>query len=197
MTTDLIFDTETTGLVNHKTPDHTVQPYPVQLACILVQGNKIMSMASIIINPGVPVESAAAAIHGITQEVIETVGMPLKAATGLFLNFLNRADRIVAHNADFDIIVTEAMLYRTLADYDMDKYRSIPRVCTMQSTTDICKLPGRFGKYKWPKLDEAYRKLVDPTGFKGMHDALSDVMACWRLLRVLEDKGVILKRGKR
>lgn len=192
----LIFDTETTGMVNHKTPDHTVQPHPVQLACILVQDSKIMSMASIIINPGVPVESAAAAIHGITQEVIEEIGMPLKAATGLFLNFLNRADRIVAHNIDFDLIITEAMLYRTLADYDMDKFRAVPRVCTMQSTTDICKIPGKFG-YKWPKLDEAYRKLVDPAGFKGAHDALSDVMACWRLLRVLEDKGVPLKKGKR
>ena len=194
--TDLIFDTETTGLVNHKNPDPTVQPYPVQLACILVQGDKIMNMASIIINPGVPTESAAAAIHGITQEVIEAVGLPMKAATGLFLNFLNRADRIIAHNADFDIIVTEAMLYRTLADYDMDKFRAIPRVCTMHSTTDICRLPGKFG-FKWPKLDEAYRKLVDPAGFKGAHDALSDVMACWRLLRVLEDKGIQLKKGKR
>lgn len=192
----LIFDTETTGMVNHKTPDHTVQPHPVQLACILVQDTKILSMASIIINPGVPVESAAAAIHGITQEVIEEVGMPLKAATGLFLNFLVRADRIVAHNIDFDLIITEAMLFRTLADYDMDKFRAVPRVCTMQSTTDICRIPGKFG-YKWPKLDEAYRKLVDPAGFKGAHDALSDVMACWRLLRVLEDKGIQLKKGKR
>ena len=192
----LIFDTETTGMVNHKTPDHTVQPHPVQLACILVQDTKILSMASIIINPGVPVESAAAAIHGITQEVIEEVGMPLKAATGLFLNFLNRADRIVAHNIDFDLIITEAMLYRTLADYDMDKFRAVPRVCTMQSTTDICRIPGKFG-YKWPKLDEAYRKLVDPAGFKGAHDALSDVLACWKVLRVLEDKGIQLKKGKR
>lgn len=196
MPISLIFDTETTGMVNHKTPDHTVQPYPVQLACILVEDRKVLSMASIIINPGVPVESAAAAIHGITQEVIEAIGMPLKAATGLFINFLNRADRVVAHNLDFDLIVTEAMIYRTLTDYDIDKYRSVPRVCTMQSTTDICKLPGKFG-YKWPKLDEAYKKLVDPAGFSGAHDALSDVMACWRLLQVLEEKGVPLKKGKR
>ena len=192
----LVFDTETTGMVNHKTPDHTVQPYPVQLACILVENDKVMNMANVIINPEVPVESAAAAIHGITQKVITAVGLPMKAATGLFLNFLNRADRIVAHNIDFDLIITEAMLYRTLADYDMNKFRAVPRVCTMQSTTDICKLPGKFG-YKWPKLDEAYRKLVDPAGFKGAHDALSDVMACWRLLRVLEEKGVPLKKGKR
>ncbi len=196
MTRTLLVDTETTGMIKHKNPDPTVQPYPVQLACILVQDNKIMNMANIIINPKVPVESAAAAIHGITQETIEAVGMSMKAATGLFLNFLNKADRIVGHNLDFDIVITEAMLFRTLADYDMDKFRAVPRVCTMQSTTDICKIPGKFG-YKWPKLDEAYRKLVDPAGFKGAHDALSDVMACWRLLRVLEDKGMPLKKGKR
>lgn len=193
----LVFDCETTGMVNHKSPDHTVQPYPVQLACILIRDNQIMNMASIIVNPSVPVEAGAAAVHGITQEVIDRVGIPLKAATGLFINFLNKADRIVAHNIDFDLIITEAMIYRTLADYQMDRFRSIPRVCTMNSTTDICKLPGKFGKYKWPKLEEAYKYMVDPKGFEGAHDALTDVIACWKVLKVLEEKGYPLLRGKR
>lgn len=193
----LVFDTETTGLVNHKTPNHTVQPYPVQLACILVVDNKILSMASVIVNPGVPIEVGASNVHGITQETTDKVGVSLKAATGLFLNFLNRADRVVAHNADFDIIVTEAMIYRTLADYEMDKFRSVPRVCTMRSTTDVCKLPGKYGKFKWPKLEEAYKLLVDPAGFEGAHDALADVVACWKVLRALEEKGLPLMRGER
>ena len=49
--------------------------------------------------------------------------------------------------------------------------------CTMLNTVEIVKIPGRKG-YKWPKLDEAYRILVDPDGFEGAHDALADVKAC-------------------
>lgn len=193
----LVFDTETTGMVNHKSPDHTVQPHPVQLAMILVQENKIMSMASVIVIPGKEIEAGAAGIHGITKEVVDDVGISMKAATGLFLNFLRRADRIVAHNIDFDLIVTEAMIYRTLVDFDMSEYRDKPRVCTMRSTTDICKLPGKYGKHKWPTLNEAYCKLVDSKGFEGAHDALADVMACWKVLRALEDNGHKLMRGSR
>lgn len=192
----LIFDTETTGMVNHKVPDHTVQPYPIQMACILVQDDKVMSMASVIINPGVPIDPAASQVHGITQEVVEALGIKLEAATGLFLNFLQRSDRIVAHNIDFDIIITEAMIYRSLANYEMDKYRQVPRVCTMQSTTQLCKIPGKFG-FKWPKLEEAYKCLVNPKGFKGAHDALQDVIACWKILQELEKKGHPLLKGKR
>lgn len=196
---DFVFDTETTGLVNHKVPDHTIQPHPVQIACILVDGSKIMNMVSIIVNPLVPVTEGAAQAHGITQEVIERHGLSMKAATGIFLNFLNKADRIVGHNIDFDIIVAEAMLYRTLTDYDMSKFREVPRVCTMHSTTDVCRIPSKnkWSKYKWPTLDEAYRTLVDPKGFSGAHDALNDVMACWKVLQALEEQEYILQRGKR
>lgn len=194
---NLIFDTETTGLVNHKSPDHTIQPYPVQLACLLTENGKVLNMASVLVNPGVPIEKGAAEVHKITDELVQKSGLSLKAATGLFINFLNMADRIVAHNSDFDIIVTEAMILRTLADFDIDRYREKPRVCTMHSTTSICKIPGKFGKYKWPKLDEAYRKLVDPRGFSGAHDALQDVLACWKVLQKLEEKGLPLLKGSR
>ena len=50
----LIFDTETTGLADMKTIDHNRQPYPVQLAMELIDDeNKTVSLASVIINPGV------------------------------------------------------------------------------------------------------------------------------------------------
>ncbi len=193
----LIFDTETTGLVNHKSPDHSIQPWPVQIACILVCDNKIVNSASIIVNPGVPISEEAANIHGITQEMVDKYGLSMKAATGLFINFLNLSDRLVAHNIDFDLIVTEAMIYRALADYDISKFREKGRVCTMHSTTNLCRLPGKYGKFKWPKLEEAYKMIVDPKGFEGAHDAMIDVIACWKVLQKLEEKGLPLLRGQR
>jgi DNA polymerase III subunit epsilon len=195
---DLIFDCETTGLVNHKTPDHTVQPYPVQLAMILVEDQQVRAMASVLVNPGpdISIDPGAANVHKITREVIDNLGISMAAATGLFINFLNKADRVVGHNVDFDLIVCEAMIFRTLANFEMDRFREKPRVCTMNSTTNLCKLPGKYG-YKWPKLEEAYKLLVDPAGFKGAHDALQDVLACWKLLQYLEEKELPLLRGKR
>ncbi len=192
----LIFDTETTGKANFKIPDPTIQPYPVQMACVLAQDNKIMSMASVIINPEVPMDQEAAEVHGILPETIAKLGISLRAAAGIFINFLNKTDRIVAHSIDFDIIITEAMIYRAQVDYDMSKFRQVPRVCTMLSSTDVCRIPGKYG-FKWPKLEEAYKILVDPAGFKGAHDALNDVVACWKILQKLEEKELPLKRGKR
>jgi DNA polymerase III epsilon subunit-like protein len=194
----LIFDTETTGFADMKSTDHSRQPYPVQLACELIDNdNKTINMASIIINPGVPVPPDAAAIHGITTEKAEAYGMSLRAAAGLFINFLLKAERIVAHNIDFDLIITEAMIHRSELSYDLKRYKSIPRVCTMLSTMNILKLPGKYGNYKWPKLDESYKYLVDPSGFKGAHDALADVKACKAVLLALEAQGMELVSGKR
>jgi len=51
-----------------------------------------------------------------------------------------------------------------------------PRVCTMQSSTDFCKISGNYG-YKWPKLQELHMELFG-FPFEGGHDALVDVRAC-------------------
>lgn len=192
----LIFDTETTGIADFKTLDLTNQPHPVQLAMQLINGEKLIHSANIIINPGVPVPEPAYKVHGISTEVCELYGLPLRAAAGLFINFLNRAERIVAHNIDFDLIITEAMIHRSSLGYDLQKYRQIPRVCTMHSTTALLKLPGKYG-YKWPTLDEAYRHLVDPNGFEGAHDAMADVIACKAVLFKLESMNIELVSGKR
>lgn len=193
----LIFDCETTGLCDMKSIDHNKQPYPVQLACELIDNdNKTISLVSVIIDPGVPIPDSASIIHGITIEKAVAYGISMRAAAGLFINFLLRCDRIVAHNIDFDLIVTEAMILRSNLNFDINKFKTIPRVCTMLSTMNILKLPGKYG-HKWPKLDEAYRHLVNPGGFSDAHDALADVRACKAILLALEEQNMELKSGKR
>ena len=120
----------------------------------------------------------------------------MRAAAGLFINFLLRCDRLVAHNIDFDIIITEAMILRSDLNFDINKFKTIPRVCTMLSTMNSLKLPGKYG-HKWPKLDESYRHLVNPSGFSDAHDALADVRACKAVLLALEAQNMELKSGKR
>jgi len=50
----------------------------------------------------------------------------------------------------------------------------------MAVTTPICKIPGKYNDYKWPKLAEAYRHLFNEE-IKDAHDALADVRACARI----------------
>ena len=86
--------------------------------------------------------------------------------------------------------------------YDFDKFlyrepwslRSIiPFRCIMLASRDVCKLPGLYGEYKWPKLDEAYKMIVkdDPVGINGMqtHRAMSDALMASHVLLRLHDTG--------
>ncbi|MDR0778678.1 MAG: 3'-5' exonuclease [Methanomassiliicoccaceae archaeon] len=64
-----------------------------------------------------------------------------------------------------------------------------PFRCIMEASKNVCKLPGLYEEYKWPKLSEAYDIIVkgDPAGVNGEqeHRAISDaVMASYILLEL-------------
>ena len=46
----------------------------------------------------------------------------------------------------------------------------------MLASTNYCAIPGSYGKFKWPKLQELYVKLFNEK-FEGAHDALADIEA--------------------
>jgi len=56
--------------------------------------------------------------------------------------------------------------------------------CTMKAMTGVCKLPGMYDDYKWPKLTEAYRHCYGKE-MEGAHDALADVRGCAEVYRWL------------
>ena len=60
------------------------------------------------------------------------------------------------------------------------------KICTMESTTSFCAIPGPYG-YKWPKLSELHYKLFR-TGFEEAHNAAVDINATakcfWELKRL-------------
>ena len=65
--------------------------------------------------------------------------------------------------------------------------------CIMLASKDVCKIPGFYEEYKWPRLDEAYSMLVDgdPAGIRGnqTHRALSDAVMASHILIALYRKG--------
>ncbi|MCL2143185.1 MAG: 3'-5' exonuclease [Methanomassiliicoccaceae archaeon] len=82
-------------------------------------------------------------------------------------------------------------------DFDKFLYREpwslrpfvIPFKCIMMAAKDVCKIPGMYDDYKYPRLDEAYKMIVkgDPADIRGeqAHRALSDAqMASYILLEL-------------
>lgn len=187
--TFLVFDTETTGVIQKSLPvDHPSQPHVVQLGMELCDGEKTVSAASIVVDPGVEVPEESAKIHGMTTEVVRKFGVPKVVAVALFNNFARLAQSLVAHNAAFDIGVLAGEYMRLKRD---PPFGSKQVYCTMALSTEVCKIPGKYRDYKWPSLQEAYRELVDPGGFDGAHDAMADVRACRAVFQKLAEMGVV------
>lgn len=189
---NLIFDTETTGFPLNAPVEDPRQPYLVQLAVLLAkEDDQLIHKWDCIIRCPVDIPEDASNIHGITTARSRAEGIDNAEAIGNFRNLLSGADRAVCHNAAFDFKIMRFAYHRAGFDYsELDK---IKRVCTMKTTTPMLKLPGKWrGSFKWPKLQEAYKALVNEEGFGGAHSADADTMACWKVLRELERRGVEL-----
>ena len=174
----LFFDTETTGLPHdYEAPASDTLNWPrlVQLSWILTdnQGN-VLSVHDCIVRPdGYEIPDGAASVHGITTERALAEGVPLDSALALFCRTLDSAEYIVGHNISFDIHVVDAEFIRRGVDVQLSSMKSY---CTMLAGTDYCKLPGYRGGYKWPKLQELYKKLFG-TEFYDAHNSAADVDA--------------------
>lgn len=188
---DLVFDTETTGMVDFRAPyDASQQPDLVQLAACLSQGNYVLGEINFLIKPDREVHPKAQEAHGITPEIIEMGAVPRRVALASFSQFMRKCTRIVAHNSDFDMKIIRAALHREGQPEAIQISSEKTVYCTMKESTPICKIPslGRSGTFKWPSLQEAYRILVDPAGFDGAHNASIDARACLAILRALEKR---------
>ena len=192
----LFFDTETTGVPrNYKAPvsDSANWPRLVQLAWLMAdKDGNILKRKSVIIKPdGFSIPSDASAVHGITTERAQREGQLLGVVMDEFMNDVQLAASVVGHNIDFDMHIVGAELYRLDKNYDllMDK----PCTCTMKSSTDFCAIPNPnpyFGGYKWPSLQELYRKLFN-RDFADAHDALADITATKECFLELRKRRVI------
>lgn len=187
MTLSLIFDTETTGVADFKkSVKDPSQPHLVELAFQLYcsERDEVMSDYSVIVNPGLPVPEGAAKIHGISTEMAQRYGIKPVVALAAFNQALSVADRVVGHNLKFDLFVMQCMYMRL--ERSIEPLISKPQYCTMLKSMDILKIPGRFGKHKWPRLEEAYKFLVNEEGFDGAHRAKFDVDATVQVMKALD-----------
>ena len=140
-----------------------------------------------IIRPeGFTIPEDAAKIHGISTERALREGVELRAVLREFQEAVGRAECLVAHNLSFDEKIMGAEFLRNKMP---DTLPAKKKICTMQSSTNYCALPGPYG-YKWPKLTELHCKLFQ-TGFDEAHNATADIAATVKCFWELKRLGVI------
>ncbi len=188
----LIFDTETTGMVVfRKPPEDASQPDLIQLGMLMIETDdwKPRARHSVLVqlNEGVRIDPGAHAAHGISEADCARYGIVPMVACSLFNQACLQADIIVAHNLAFDISIMKTALHRLGSKPHRLDGRQM--VCTKEYSTDILKLPGKYG-YKWPTLAEAYRHYTGKE-IEGAHDALVDTEACAEIFRGLVQEGVV------
>jgi len=189
--TYLIFDTETTGLPkNWKAPISDLNNWPrlVQIAWMQCDNSgKILSSSDHIVKPrNFIIPEDAVKIHGITTEMAKNEGVALNIVLKEFSTAISRSSILIAHNMAFDEKVVGAEFLREKID---SKLFTIPKICTMEMSTNYCKISNSYG-YKWPSLSELYFKLFNKD-FEDAHDAVVDVGACAECFFILKKKGVI------
>jgi DNA polymerase III epsilon subunit-like protein len=195
----LLFDTETNGLpVKMYESFYKTENWPriLQIAWqILVLSEDGESFVAtehenfyITPDPAMTWDSEAAAIHGITREMLETQGRPLAEALAAFRAAASSTDVWIAHNIAFDAPVVMAEYVRlggggggsSSGEIDLSWLPPV-QYCTCDGTRAFCKLPTIYATprnpYKRPKLSELHTVLFGGPGIYAAHNAAGDV-AC-------------------
>lgn len=188
----LFFDTETTGLPRSQsasTKDSNAWPHIVQLSWILSdKEGHIIGKHNYIIRPdGFEIPFTASHVHGITHEIALEKGVPLNEALYVFLKDVDSTDYLVGHNLDFDCKMISAELNRLDAEDILVK--KVHRD-TMKESAEYYGEKGNYGNYKWPKLQDLYKRLFG-VEFANAHDSSSDVEATYKCFWELVKRNVI------
>lgn len=188
----LFFDTETTGkITDYKASFKEVEKFPriTQFAWQVYnsEGKLFKSFQSLVKPDGWEVPKDEFFIkNNMSTERCELEGRPIKPMLEQFLIELNACKYLLAHNMNFDLPVTASEMYRL----GIQAQNKPEKICTMQSTTDICKLPGPYG-FKWPSLQELHKFLFG-CDFEGAHDASDDVTATAKCFFELKKRNLLV-----
>lgn len=195
----LVFDTETSGLPEEKGQSLYAThkwPYIMQLSYIFYHdsSNEVIELydSLVKIDNNILLSQDSMAIHNITREMCNNSGQPIKTVLSSFINALMSADIIIGHNIQFDIniIRVECIRNNIKFDFNMNKEKNpIIHYCTMKKgkyITNIELTSINGAKYiKNPKLIELYKHYFNEE-VNGLHNALTDVLVCFRCYYIME-----------
>lgn len=129
----LVFDTETTGLIDNRTIKLASQPHVIEFMSQLVDldGGHVGSETELLIRPPEPLPEKIVKITGITDEML--VGAPsFSDVATVIRTAIESAPLVIAHNASFDA---------EMLDIEFDRLGqkiAWPRlICTVEQTVHL------------------------------------------------------------
>jgi DNA polymerase III epsilon subunit-like protein len=185
-----VIDTETSGLFDFSKPaDAEGQPRLANLAVLTLNETlEVETTVNVFVKPdGWSMTPDAIKIHGLTDDILNTKGIPIKDVLALYLALIEDGFVIVGFNAQYDTKVMRGELRRAGLP---DRFEDTPNVCVMRALTGVCKIPKKTGSgYKFPKLWEACKHfgIEQPEE----HTAFGDATVTAELLRRLAGLGLV------
>lgn len=182
----MIIDTETTGIpltlgysryYDYKDSEKYDTSRLVQLAWMVFdeKNNEITRKCYVIKPYGFKIPDNM--IHGISNKYAINNGYTLYYILKQFQNDLDKVDKIIAHNVNFDKHILLSEMYRRNKTKTLNKFKTKIFECTGELSKNICNIQlGNF--IKMPKLSEAYNIIVNKQIDNKLHDAMNDCILC-------------------
>ena len=185
-----VFDVETTGLPprpsKYKRYPDPMNEYTMYDKARMVElaystyaydetthNKELVRSTSCVINPNDEFVIENTWIHGISHDTASTYGSPEREILSAFLREVDRSDKIVAHNLEFDYNIVLAECYRI--GLDPSPLLETTKRCTMKYAIRLLSL-NRF-----PKLVDLYNNICGSKRgekWKQTHRALDDTEKC-------------------
>ena len=188
----LFFDTSAAGKVKNWKADPTdVFNWPrlIHLAWQMYDDErKLVSFGNRIIKPkGFVISSDVSRLCGVTMAQAEEEGQAVEDVLNEFNTEIGKADMIISFNLNFNMNILLCEYHRSKIRTNLDVSNSY---CLMQESTYFCKLPARYGGYKWPTLTQLYAKIFQ-VRLEGLNQADTDVIASASCFYRLVDLGAL------
>lgn len=162
----LVFDTETTGLIESESLPLAKQPQIIELGLLVLDENRdIIEEYGQLINPGVPLPEVITKITGITDADLKDAPTFAQVVPKLRELFLG-AHMLVAHNARFDQMMLVHELMRLGLQFQF------PYPPAILDTRTIYR--GKLQKWAMEMMDEA------PIQTHRAVDDCKMLLVCWR-----------------
>jgi len=180
---EVLFDTETTGLIKPKANDVSAQPYITDLYMVKIEriGQKIEVLGAFetLLKVPVPLSPEITRITGLTDEDLADAPEFIEIYSTL-AEFMTGVDSLVAHNLAFD----RSMLANELVRCDKVIKFPWPRnhICTVEKTIHI-----EQRRLSLTRLHEHFFGVA----FEGAHRARTDVNAMLKCYREMAKQGLI------
>ena len=153
----IYLDTETTGL------DRTAEI--IDIALVTNEGAVLFDT---LVKPVRPIPAESSRIHGIFDDHVATA--PGWEEVAPWLDTMLHGRRVVVYNAEYDAGIVNAMCDRAGGRRIASDWE-----CAMLHYSAYAGEPGRYGGYKWHRLENVAAAFgIVPGG----HRALEDAVAC-------------------